>query len=520
MKKRMKTLAALMLAASVAAAMSGCSTGGTTDTEATTVESTAETESEITTEAESETATETESETVTEAESETATETESETAAETESETETETEAESEITAETESETATEAESETETDSEATTETESEIVTEAESETATEAESETAAETESETETETEAESETTAETESETATEAESETAAETESETVTEAESETATETESETATEAESETAAETESETATEAESETETVTESETEAESETAAETETEAESESAAETDSETEADTETGEKPGEGQTLRVAMECVYAPYNWTQPDDANGAVPISGSSDYANGYDVMMAKHICEELGYELEIVKLDWDSLVPAVQSGNVDCAIAGQSITSQRQLAVDFSEPYYYASIVTLVKADGEYADAQSVEDLAGATCTSQQNTVWYDTCLPQIPDANILAAQDSAPAMLVALDSGRCDLVVTDMPTALAACVAYPDFELLDFSGTDGDFEVSDEEINIGISIQKGNTELLDQVNSVLDDMTEDDYAEMMDEAISIQPLSE
>ena len=462
MKKRMKTLAALMLAASVAAAMSGCSTGGTTDTEATTVESTAETESEITTEAESETATETESETVTEAESETATETESETAAETESETETETEAESEITAETESETATEAESETETDSEATTETESEIVTEAESETATE----------------------------------------------------------TESETATEAESETAAETESETATEAESETETVTESETEAESETAAETETEAESESAAETDSETEADTETGEKPGEGQTLRVAMECVYAPYNWTQPDDANGAVPISGSSDYANGYDVMMAKHICEELGYELEIVKLDWDSLVPAVQSGNVDCAIAGQSITSQRQLAVDLSEPYYYASIVTLVKADGEYADAQSVEDLAGATCTSQQNTVWYDTCLPQIPDANILAAQDSAPAMLVALDSGRCDLVVTDMPTALAACVAYPDFELLDFSGTDGDFEVSDEEINIGISIQKGNTELLDQVNSVLDDMTEDDYAEMMDEAISIQPLSE
>ena len=61
---------------------------------------------------------------------------------------------------------------------------------------------------------------------------------------------------------------------------------------------------------------------------------------------------------VPISGSSDYANGYDVMMAKHITEELGYDLEIVKLDWDSLVPAVQSGQVDCVIAGQSITSER------------------------------------------------------------------------------------------------------------------------------------------------------------------
>ena len=166
------------------------------------------------------------------------------------------------------------------------------------------------------------------------------------------------------------------------------------------------------------------------------ETKILKVAMECSYAPYNWTQPDDSNGAVPISGSSDYAYGYDVMMAKHICEELGYHLEIVKLDWDSLVPAVQSGKVDCVIAGQSITKERQEMVDFSEPYYYASIVTLVKSDGEYADAASVEDLAGVTCTSQQNTIWYDSCLPQIPDADILPAQESAPAMLVALESNK------------------------------------------------------------------------------------
>lgn len=250
------------------------------------------------------------------------------------------------------------------------------------------------------------------------------------------------------------------------------------------------------------------------------EGKTLRVAMECGYAPYNWTQSTDANGAVKISGSSDYAYGYDVMMAKHICEELGYTLEIVKLDWDSLVPAVQAGTVDCVIAGQSITSKRLESVDFTEPYYYASIITLVKNDGKYADAESVADLDGAVCTSQLNTIWYDVCLPQIPNADILPAQESAPAMLVALDSNKCDLVVTDMPTGMAALVAYPDFKLLDFSGTDGEFEVSEEEINIGISLQKGNTELKDAINSVLSKMTEDDYKEMMDEAISVQPLSE
>lgn len=248
--------------------------------------------------------------------------------------------------------------------------------------------------------------------------------------------------------------------------------------------------------------------------------KTLTVAMECGYAPYNWTQADDSNGAVPIKDSKDYAYGYDVMMAKTIADKLGYDLEIVKLDWDSLVPAVQSGSVDCVIAGQSITSERLEMVDFSEPYYYASIITLVKGDGKYADAKGVSDLAGATCTSQLGTIWYDVCLPQIKDANIQPAQESAPAMLVALNSGRTDVVVTDMPTGMAAIDAYPDFKLLDFNGTGDDFEVSDEEINIGVSVQKGNTELLDGINSVLSEMTTDDYDAMMNEAIAVQPLSE
>ncbi|MCI6629727.1 MAG: transporter substrate-binding domain-containing protein [Lachnospiraceae bacterium] len=280
------------------------------------------------------------------------------------------------------------------------------------------------------------------------------------------------------------------------------------------------------AQAEPAAEAPAETEAAEEesvsgTEEAPaGEEKVLKVAMECGYAPYNWTQPDDSNGAVPIQDSADYAYGYDVMMAKHIAEQLGYELQIVKLDWDSLVPAVQSGTVDCVIAGQSITSERLEMVDFSEPYYYASIVGLVKSDGKYADAAGLSDLAGATCTSQLGTIWYDVCLPQIKDAEIQPAQESAPAMLVALESGRTDLIVTDMPTAMAACVAYPDMKLLDFTGTGDDFEVSEEEINIGISVQKGNKELLDGINSVLAGMTTDDYEKMMNEAISVQPLSE
>jgi putative lysine transport system substrate-binding protein len=192
---------------------------------------------------------------------------------------------------------------------------------------------------------------------------------------------------------------------------------------------------------------------------------------------------------------------------------------VVKMDWDSLIPAVQTGTVDCVIAGQSITAARKEMVDFSSPYYYASIVALTKSSSKYASAQGITDLSGATCTSQLNTVWYDTCLKQIPNAQIQTAQESAPAMLVALESGAIDVVCTDTPTAKAALVAYPDMKLLDFTGKDDNFKVSDEEINLGVSIQKGNSALLDAVNGVLGKMTKDDFNKMMDEAISVQPLS-
>ena len=255
-------------------------------------------------------------------------------------------------------------------------------------------------------------------------------------------------------------------------------------------------------------------------GSEPENDNVLRVAMECAYAPYNWTQNDDSNGAVPIAGTNSFAYGYDVMMAKLIAESMGKELEIVKLDWDALVPAVDSGDVDLVIAGQSITAERLEVVDFSDPYFYASIVTLTKTDSAYASATSVADLAGAVCTSQLGTIWYDICLPQIPDADIQNAQETAPAMLVALDSGAVDLVVTDMPTAMAATAVYSDMVLLDFTGTEGEFEVSEEEINLGISMKKGNTELLEAVNGVLATMTVEDYEAMMQEAIAVQPLSE
>lgn len=259
--------------------------------------------------------------------------------------------------------------------------------------------------------------------------------------------------------------------------------------------------------------------ADTSASPAAAEKPVLRVGMECIYAPYNWTQSDDSNGAVPIADSSDYAYGYDVMMAKYLADKMGYTVEIYRIEWDSLPLALQAGTIDCVIAGQSITAKRMQTVDFTTPYYYASIVGLTMKDSKFAAATGLAGLEGATCTSQLSTVWYDVCLPQIKNAKILPAMESAPAMLVALSSGKCDLVVTDQPTALAACVAYPNMVMLNFTDKDDNFKVSDEEINIGISVKKGNSELLDKLNAGLATLTKDDFTKMMNEAIAVQPLS-
>ena len=250
----------------------------------------------------------------------------------------------------------------------------------------------------------------------------------------------------------------------------------------------------------------------------PGlEDGVLTVGMECVYAPYNWTQMDDSNGAVPIVNQPGaYANGYDVMMAKKFCEKYGWELEVMALEWGGLSAALKAGTIDAAIAGQSMTEERLAEVDMAGPYYYASIVCVTKKDSPLASATGISQLTG-TCTAQQATIWYESCLPQIPGAEIMPQSDDAPAMIMAVESGTVDFICTDMPTARGACATYDDLVILDFSGTDDNFVVPEGEINIGISVVKGNTQLKEAFDAVLSQMTEEDFTALMDEAISIQP---
>lgn len=105
---------------------------------------------------------------------------------------------------------------------------------------------------------------------------------------------------------------------------------------------------------------------------------TLKIAMECAYEPFNWSQTTDANGAVKISGQNLYANGYDVQIAKYIAAELGMALEIYAVEWDSLIPGLNAGTYDGIIAGMSPTAEREEKVDFTNCYYNSNLVIIYK----------------------------------------------------------------------------------------------------------------------------------------------
>ena len=112
------------------------------------------------------------------------------------------------------------------------------------------------------------------------------------------------------------------------------------------------------------------------------ESNEFRVGMECAYEPYNWTDISGASfGAVPISGEGKdglYANGYDVQIAKYVAARLGMNLEIYSIEWDSLLPALESGAIDAIAAGMSPTAERAAQIDFTDTYYESNLVVIIR----------------------------------------------------------------------------------------------------------------------------------------------
>ncbi|WP_303985656.1 transporter substrate-binding domain-containing protein [Niallia circulans] len=242
---------------------------------------------------------------------------------------------------------------------------------------------------------------------------------------------------------------------------------------------------------------------------------TFRVGLEAGYAPFNWTQNNDSNGAVKIKGSSEYASGYDVEIAKKVAEGLGKELVIVKTEWDGLVPALVSGKIDAIIAGMSPTAERKETVDFSDSYYKSNLVMVVKKGSKYEKATSIQDFKGAKVTAQLNTFHYSV-IDQIEGVEKKTALDNFPAMRVALESGVIDGYVSERPEAVSASTANDKFAMVEFK--EG-FKTSEEDTSIAVGLQK-DSDLTEKINKILADIPEEERTSLMDNAIKNQPAAE
>lgn len=241
------------------------------------------------------------------------------------------------------------------------------------------------------------------------------------------------------------------------------------------------------------------------------------VGMECAYPPFNWTQMDDSNGAVPIDGTKEYAGGYDIEIAKKIADGLDKELVVVKTTWKGLLPSVDSGTIDAIIAGMSPTAERKEEIDFSDKYYTSDLVVVVLKDGAYANATSIQDFSEAKITAQQGTLHY-TVIDQISGVDKQTEMIDFSAMRVALESGTIDGYISERPEGISATSVNDKFTMIGFEEGKG-FETSAEDISISVGLKKG-SDLTEKINKIIAGISEEERSELMTTAIKNQPAAE
>ncbi len=243
---------------------------------------------------------------------------------------------------------------------------------------------------------------------------------------------------------------------------------------------------------------------------------TLVVGMECAYAPYNWAQAESNEYTVKLDNGM-YADGYDIQIAKKVAEAIGVTLVIKPIEWDGLIPALESGEIDMIIAGMSPTEKRKLSIDFSDTYFDSNLVMVVKNNGAYASATSIQDFSGAKITGQLNTFHYDV-IDQITGVTKETALADFSALIQSLASGAIDGYVCEKPGAVSAVASNPEFTYVEFAEGKG-FTCDPAESSISVGVRKGSN-LTAEINKVVSSLTKAEKEALMDAAISRQPSEE
>ncbi len=190
---------------------------------------------------------------------------------------------------------------------------------------------------------------------------------------------------------------------------------------------------------------------------------------------------------ISSNGVINEFDGIDMAIAKQIGESNGMEVEMQNIEFDSLIVALNNGQLDAVIAGMTITEDRAKSVDFSIPYYTATQVMIVK---EGSDIKAAADMKDKTIAVVQGYTG-ETCVQDLGFEYETFKKGTE--CILELVNGKCDVVVIDSATAEKY---VSDNEGLTIVKDESAFENEE----YGIAVAKGNTELLDKINSVLEEM--------------------
>ncbi|MGI6403640.1 MAG: basic amino acid ABC transporter substrate-binding protein [Oscillospiraceae bacterium] len=209
------------------------------------------------------------------------------------------------------------------------------------------------------------------------------------------------------------------------------------------------------------------------------DGKTkLIMGTEAGFAPYEYY--DEAGNVV----------GVDPDVAQAIADALNMELEIQEMDFDAIIPEVQSGRIDFGAAGMTVTEERSKQVDFSIPYATSKQIIVVRVDNTEITGPDVEILAGKKVGVQLGTVADYELSDNYPDTTVERYKKYFEAVSDLLN-GRIDAIAMDVLPAQ------------EFIAQNSDLKILEQELMIdeyAIAVQKGNTELLNAINEVLQDL--------------------
>ena len=225
----------------------------------------------------------------------------------------------------------------------------------------------------------------------------------------------------------------------------------------------------------------------------------LRVGMECDYAPYNWQEDKPSDTNVPLANRYGlYAEGYDVQMAKAIAGEMGVEVEIDKVPWNTLLPALKDKQIDVIISGMADLEERKALPDFSASLTYnvnvAEYCLVLREDSRYREGTTLADFYGARMVGQKGSR-LDAVIDQIPGVNHLTPTETFSQMLELLEADKADGIVVDTASAEAFVKEHRGFAMARFARGQG--------FNIGFTgicvwTRRSDKTLLRDINKALD----------------------